>query len=82
LLAQIRDAIAQADASTLQRAAHTLKGSVGNFGADNIRESARRLEQMGREGDLTHALETCQRLEHQISQLIPALQTLINDEAA
>jgi HPt (histidine-containing phosphotransfer) domain-containing protein len=32
LLTELRDAIMRTDAETVQRAAHTLKGSVGNFG--------------------------------------------------
>ena len=43
-MAEIREAIIRRDATKLQQAAHTLKGSVGNFGAAEAIEAARRLE--------------------------------------
>ena len=43
-MAEIREAITRRDATKLQQAAHTLKGSVGNFGAREAFEAARRLE--------------------------------------
>jgi len=51
-IARIREAIADSDASALDKAAHSLKGSVGNFGARRAFEAAYRLELMGKEGKL------------------------------
>lgn len=55
LISKINHAIAGGDASALQRAAHTLKGSVGNFHATPAYDAAVNLERMGRDGNLTEA---------------------------
>src|SRR5262249_28041818 len=57
LLAEIRAAVSAGDAPRLRRAAHTLKGAVGTFGAREAFEAALRLETMGREGNLGGAEE-------------------------
>jgi HPt (histidine-containing phosphotransfer) domain-containing protein len=45
-------AVAARDAGCLRTAAHALKGAAGNVGATRVFESARRLEQIGKSGDL------------------------------
>jgi two-component system, sensor histidine kinase and response regulator len=50
LLGNIEAAIASGDAEALYRAAHTLKGAVGVFGADSAHARAERLERFGRDG--------------------------------
>src|SRR5205823_1635671 len=47
LMPEIREAIDKADAPTLRRAAHTLKGSAACFAAKPMVEAALRLEMMG-----------------------------------
>ncbi|MGH7225115.1 MAG: response regulator, partial [Gemmataceae bacterium] len=72
----IRDALAQGDAHKLSRAAHTLKGSIGNFGAHAACEAAQQLELLAGEGDLTHAVEAVQKLEIEMERLKPVLREL------
>jgi two-component system, sensor histidine kinase and response regulator len=55
LLEEIRQAIQAGSASGLHHSAHTLKGSVANFAADEARDTAFQLEMMGRSGNLTGA---------------------------
>ena len=81
-MTEIRNAISRADAHALERSAHALKGSVGNFGARRAFELAFSLEQMGRKGDFAHANEVFEQLEQQISLLGPALENLRKDQAA
>jgi|GEM_PF-486356 len=81
-LAEIRTAIARGDGSALERAAHTLKGSVGNFSASAPFDTAHTLEKMGRAGDFTRALEILNQLEQQIRALGPALGMLTKEQAA
>ena len=50
LLEGVRHATEQRNASLLERAAHTLKGSVGDMAAPQAFDAARTLEQMAREG--------------------------------
>ena len=75
-LADIREAIAQGDASRLRHAAHTLKGAVGNFRARGAFDEAQRLETMGRDGNLASAAGACATLEKQLDRLLPALAAL------
>jgi PAS domain S-box-containing protein len=82
LLLEIRNAILCADAKALERSAHTLKGSVGNFGARNAFEAAFALEQMGRAGDFARAEEIFAQLERQLALLAPALEALMKEKAA
>lgn len=73
LLSELRDAVQHGDGATVERTAHTLKGSVGNFGGAAPIEVALRLEQMGRAQNLQDALEACDELEYEIERLMPAL---------
>ncbi len=76
LLGEIRAAVQGGDARTLEHAAHTLKGSVANFGAEAAREAAFRLEAMGRAGDLTPAPAAVSSLEDEIERFTVALNAL------
>ncbi|MGE0679975.1 MAG: response regulator [Candidatus Binatia bacterium] len=73
LLSAIREAIARRDSMKLEYAAHSLKGTVSNFGARAAREAALRLEVVGRSGDLTYAEPACAELEKEITSLTQAL---------
>jgi HPt (histidine-containing phosphotransfer) domain-containing protein len=79
LLDEIRGAVARGDARTLEHAAHTLKGSVANFGAEAAREAAFRLESLGRAGDLKPAPQAYSDLEDEIQRFTSALTTLSNE---
>jgi PAS domain S-box-containing protein len=79
-LAEMRAAIAGQDAAALMRAAHTLKGSAGTFGAHSTFEAAARLEELGRDGDLGGAVEACAALAAILERLDPALAALAGDD--
>lgn len=81
-LAQIRAAVRSGNVRTLRERAHALKGSAGTLGAVAVFESAARLEQMGREGDLTHSQETYATLEADIARFTSALERLVAPPAA
>jgi HPt (histidine-containing phosphotransfer) domain-containing protein len=81
LLSDIRTAISRADGKALERAAHTLKSSVGNFGAKAAVDAAFQLEQMGRRGDFAHAESMAGALEQQIIQVFSALDALMKEAA-
>jgi two-component system, sensor histidine kinase and response regulator len=68
-LRNLRQALAEGDASAVMRAAHRLKGEVGYLGAGVASQAARKLEDMGRENKLTGAPETMIVLEREISGL-------------
>ncbi len=76
LASKIQKAVENRDSRALGRAAHTLKSSVGNFGARGALKAALKLEMMAREGDLTEAEEACTALEEEIEKLKPVLASL------
>jgi PAS domain S-box-containing protein len=75
-LAEIKEAIRRGDAGALGRAAHTLKGSVGNFAAQKAFAASQRLEKMSRDGDLDNAGEACVMLESELEVLSGELRRL------
>lgn len=74
--AALQEALARGDAQAVQHAAHTLKGSVGNFGAQAAFDAALALEQMGRQGDLSGADAAFAHLTAEIARLHPVLLRL------
>src|ERR1700685_1049069 len=62
-LLEIHQALEREDSSKLENAAHSLKGSVANFGASAAVAAAFRLEQMGRAQQLGDAPEALLALE-------------------
>jgi HPt (histidine-containing phosphotransfer) domain-containing protein len=76
LVAAIEEAAAGNDAKGLERAAHTLKGSVSNFGAANSYEAALDLEKMGRAGDFSGVPGGIERLRRALDELRPELESL------
>jgi two-component system sensor histidine kinase/response regulator len=81
LLSEIRAAIARRDAAELAVAAHTLKGSVGNFGANRAYDEVLKLEAIGKGGDLAAAQQTYDGLEREIDRLVAALRALAHETA-
>ena len=57
-LQKLRQAVADADAQAVMRAAHCVKGELGYLGAAGASQAAQQLEDMGHENDLSHAAET------------------------
>jgi two-component system sensor histidine kinase/response regulator len=68
MLDEIRAALVAADSRALERAAHTLKGSVGNFALHGPWETAQRLELLAKSGQFSGAQEIFRVLEQQIAQ--------------
>ena len=80
-IAQIREAVATSDANTLDKTAHSLKGSVGNFGTNRAFEAAYRLELIGKEGKLAKADAALFKLEKELSDLEAAMkEALLGDK--
>jgi HPt (histidine-containing phosphotransfer) domain-containing protein len=76
VLAELRAAAARGDAQGVEHAAHGLKGSVANFGAQAAVNAAFQLEQMGRAGDLSRASEAIDALARALDSLHPELKAL------
>ncbi len=78
LIAEMRQALAEANAEQLRRAAHSLKSNSANFGATNLSASAKELELMGKAGTLTGAAEKVESLEAEFRRVERALKALQN----
>jgi two-component system sensor histidine kinase/response regulator len=68
MLDAIRAALRAADLKALESAAHTLKGSVGNFAVPGPWETAQRLELLAKSGQLSGAEDIFHALEQQLAQ--------------
>ena len=75
-LGELRKAVAARDAAAIERHAHSLKGSVSNFGALESRNAAQDLETKARTGSLTGIDESLAKLEHALDLLRPELESL------
>ena len=76
-LADIHAALESGNCEAVERAAHSIKGSVGNFAAPAAVDAALRLEMIGRSGDLACAAEACAALEREIDRLQGALAAFV-----
>jgi len=74
-LAEIDRALATADASLLLRAAHTIKGSCSNFGAEELARISQIMELQGKAADLPAALATLPALKTEYAAVTEALRT-------
>jgi HPt (histidine-containing phosphotransfer) domain-containing protein len=76
LLEGVRQATGQRDASLLERAAHSLKGSVGDIAAPQAFDAACTLEMMARERKLEGADAALVSLEVALDRLVPELRKI------
>jgi PAS domain S-box-containing protein len=76
LLENVHEAAEQRNPSLLERAAHSLKGSVGDMAAPQAFAAARTLEQNAREGKLEDADAALMILEPALNRLVDELRNL------
>ena len=68
-LERLRRALGEGDAAGVARAAHSLKGAAGNLAAEGVVAVARRLEALGKAGELAGAEEVLGQLEAEMALL-------------
>ncbi len=73
-LIALREAAQSGDARSVERIAHTLKGSCGNMGAVRMGAICAELEEMGRSGNLTTASGLVSRLEEELGRVRAAFE--------
>ena len=78
-MADIRKALEGKDLTGLERAAHSLKGSVGTFGARQAFDAAFALEKTARNGGLAECSRLYAALEAEMETLKPELLRLCRD---
>ena len=71
-VAEIREAAECGDGQALELAAHGLKGSVANFGAEAAVEAALELEQIGRRRDLAEVTKALNTLNSRLPLFVPS----------
>lgn len=76
VMADLHDAAARGDASGVERTAHSLKGSVANFGAKSVIEAALKIEDFGRNKQLAGVAPLLQALERELAAIHPELAAL------
>jgi len=79
---QIREGLDSGDVMMVQRAAHSLKGSVGTFQASAAQEAANELEVSAKDGDLVGAKMAFERLSTQIDLVRQDLRRLAGEPGA
>lgn len=75
-ITQLEHALAGNDAMGVTRAAHTIKGSSGNFGAEAFADLARQIESAGKTGDLTAAAALLPEFKRRFDHVVAALKEL------
>jgi CheY-like chemotaxis protein/HPt (histidine-containing phosphotransfer) domain-containing protein len=75
-IAKLRSAIAQNDAETVEKAAHSLKGELGYIGGPEILQRSRDLEEMGRNRNLKQAPEVFAILEAELFVLVESVREM------
>jgi PAS domain S-box-containing protein len=69
LMGELHEAVARGDAARVKRAAHTLKGTLGNLSAADAYEAALRVEELGHGGDLASVGEAFGSLQHHVQRV-------------
>ena len=77
-LARVKQAIEAGNGAEVAAGAHSLKGSVGLFSQGQAFEGARRLEQIGKSGDLSQAEAVRAEVEEGVSRVTTELRTLLD----
>ncbi|MDA0330254.1 MAG: response regulator [Gemmatimonadetes bacterium] len=77
LLGELEGALDGGDAEALERAAHTIKGALGVFGAEPARARAERLEHIGRDGSIEDGRAQYPELRHAVLTLESDLRDLV-----
>jgi len=70
----IHKALAESDAATLRRAAHTIKGALRYFGAQKAFDLASQVETLAHDGALTPARGPIEGLEAELARITPRLK--------
>ena len=73
MMERIHQSLADRDAASLERAAHSLKGTIANFGWTAAYEAVQALEAQAHAEDLAGAARTAARLDVEVPRLTRAL---------
>jgi HPt (histidine-containing phosphotransfer) domain-containing protein len=74
-LTTLRAALETADAATIEKTAHSLKGELGYLEVPELSQMARELEESGRNKDLENAARLFPRVEILVSELMASIRS-------
>ncbi|HLJ40271.1 MAG TPA: response regulator, partial [Candidatus Acidoferrales bacterium] len=74
ILQGLRESIAREDAVEIARTAHTLKGSVGNFGRGAAYRAVEQMESFAKENDMARTAKAFGVVESELKELLVALE--------
>jgi signal transduction histidine kinase/HPt (histidine-containing phosphotransfer) domain-containing protein len=77
LLDRLKQAVTNGDAEGVQASAHSIKGEVGYLGAESVSQTAKKLEKMGQDNNLTGAERLVQELHVEVAQLCADVRSKI-----
>ena len=77
LLQQLEEAVSNSDAQVVQLAAHTIGGTMRTFLAEELTNTAARLEELGRSSELGGASELLSALKKQMKAITKELTAFI-----
>lgn len=78
-LSQIEDAIQTKDNHLLRRAAHTLKSSTANIGAETLADICQKLEDFGDNDQVDEAAKLLTKFQHEFLQVTIALEKILTE---
>lgn len=78
-LSKLEQAITNQDAGQVVHAAHTIKGSSGNFGAAGFAKLAQEMEAHGKSNNLTAAAAALPEFKNAFAQVVAALKQLAGE---
>jgi HPt (histidine-containing phosphotransfer) domain-containing protein len=78
-LEQLQQSVQSKNAEQTRFFAHTLKGSLANFGAEKARQMAFEIETMGKDNALNNAPQALQALEIEIQGVVQAILEFRNE---
>lgn len=73
---KLEEAIIRQDSDLVVRAAHTIKGSSGNFGAADFAALAQQIEAHGKSNNLAAAAAALPEFKNSFAQVVAALKQL------
>lgn len=73
IIAELKTAYTSSDHETMRRAAHSIKSSVGNYGAVPVSQKAEELEHKYKDNDLSNAASEIEELEGMVQTVLSEL---------
>lgn len=77
MIEKIHKAVAESDANSLQRAAHSLKGLAATLSAHEVASAAARLEHIAASRNLGEAAQSAAEVDQRVSELNQAAQQFL-----